>query len=312
MSIEEMVERLRRIPDKVRTYDCDARYAQLHLGLNAEHMQQIVGAGVPSVDVNGEAHFEYGDLYYIAMRLGVATTFLWAARQWARSLEIFAGRNETRVSIQYVTELAPPVGEIDGVVYLPDGKQLAMKLVNGRAATEVDVVMRGPWPDPAPEANVVLEGLDRQLTFYELPRKWQGDTALARQTGFSDCVTSAHVIVEDCRAIGVEARVNAGFFVSHPVSVTHGWAEVRTEGEWVPVDPLMLAVMRDFGGLDAAQWPPQRSIGPMVSPVAAMPEKVMSADGAAVDATLLTTIEEDSSGVVSEASRSSGRPSLQR
>lgn len=300
-SVEEMVERLRRIPDEVRDYGCDARCAQLQLGLDAAQLERIVSAGVPTVEADGEPRFEYGDLYYIAMRLGCATTFLWAARQWADSLETFAGRPQTDVSIRYVPQLAA-AGAVDGVVHLPDGEQRTMELINGRVAVEAHVVMRGPWPQPPPEAHAVLEQVDRRLTFYELPKRWQGDTTLARRSGFSDCVTSAHVIVEDCLAIGVEARVNTGFFVSQPYSVTHGWAEVRADGEWVPVDPLMLAVMREFGGLDASRWPPRRSIGPMVSPVVAMTDTVMVIDGVDVEATLLTTIDEQAAALRSERS----------
>src|SRR5262249_43950152 len=43
--------------------------------------------------------------------------------------------------------------------------------------------------------------------------------------------------------------------------------EVEVDGVWTPVDPLIIDLMRRWGGLDPAAWPHHRSPGAMLAPL---------------------------------------------
>ncbi|MCE1248864.1 MAG: tetratricopeptide repeat protein [Firmicutes bacterium] len=66
-------------------------------------------------------------------------------------------------------------------------------------------------------------------------------TALSKRT--VQCSDAAELLITMCRASGIPARYNGGFFLKESETIlkeTHAWAEIYLPGYgWVPVDPTM-------------------------------------------------------------------------
>lgn len=292
MSLEQLIEPLRRLPADSRTFDCDERFAALHCGLDADTLRELVASGLPSVSAADGRRFEYGDLHFVGLRLRRATAFEWTAQRWAEGLARFAAARITRVEVAYVPQLRNGDGPTTGTVVLPDGERRDALLREGEPAATVQLELHGETPALPPAAAHIVQEVTRRIAFYSLPPALQGDAALARRTGLADCRTAAFVIAEDWRAAGFEARVSQGFFVSVPFSILHSWAELRCGTTWVPADPLLVGVMRDFGGLDADLWPVDRSPAPALSRIEAPFEEVISSARGPVPTSLLTEVIE--------------------
>jgi hypothetical protein len=291
MSPAKLVERLRTIPDSARTWACDERVARLEFGLDERRLRQLVAAGLPTVTDAAGLRFEWGDLHYVGLRLRCASTFVWAAQQWARSLALFACRPVTQVTLEYVPQLPVGVGAITGIASLPDGERRAVVLESGHTATETQLCMCGEWPALPPEAAAVVDELACSVELYLLPAALQRDTQRVRETGLSDCMTAAHVLVERWRAAGLDGRVVAGLLVSVPYSTLHVWPEVRAGEAWLPADPLMLQLMREVGGLEPAAWPTHSCVGPMVWAIEGRPDALLTSAAGPVETTFITSVE---------------------
>ncbi len=265
MNVVELIDRLRRIPDDARTYDCDVHFASLHFGFDEAALRELADAGVPCVEDESGMRFDTCDLHYIGLRLGTATTYLWAIQRWVAGLKQFTAQPATHVTVTYVAQLAPGASAQPGTVRLPSGEDRAVVLEQGRCVAEARLELRSRWPALPRAAAAVAREVAESLSFCLLPAALQGDVELVRRIGMSDCLTAASVIVAEWRRAGLEARVSSGLLVSLPYSSGHGWPELRSDdGTWIPMDPLMIRVMCDHGGLDASRWPPDRSLGPIL------------------------------------------------
>jgi hypothetical protein len=111
-----------------------------------------------------------------------------------------------------------------------------------------------------------------------------------RRTRIANCRSAAGLLVEEAPALGVEARLAHGLLLAPPYSTPHNWAEVRTDDGWLSLDPLLIALLTRFAGLDAAAWPPQRSPGAILLRLSepGTPLVVDAGSGAPLEATFLT------------------------
>jgi len=176
-------------------------------------------------------------------------------------------------------------------------------LENGRSAVELRVVLRGRWPELPAAAARVVSRVAATIGFCLLPPALRCDTELVRRIGLSDCLTAAHLIVEEWSAAGLEARIGRGLLMSLPYSTPHTWPEVRVGERWVPADPLMLGLMRNFGGLDPAAWPVDRSTGPMLLRAVGEHSALIVTDSGEIETTFITSlIGKDSTSPVERGS----------
>lgn len=291
VTLAELVERLCLIPADARSFTWNEEQAALHFGLDGATLRELVDLGLPSVRTDLGLGFAHVDLHYVGMRLGTAAAHLWAVRQWAESLERLTGRDRSHVTIAYIPQLVGGAGVEIGCVQLPSGEVRAAVLENGRCAAEERVALEAGWPELPPAARRIVDEVAPGLDFCLVPDGLRGDVASARRIGLLDCFTAACLLVEAWCAAGLDARLGSGMLVSVPYSTPHTWAEIRVGERWVPVDPLMISVMRDYGGLDAERWPLHRSLGPMVLRLGEDPSPLAWTDRGPVDVTLMTTAE---------------------
>jgi len=288
VTVERLIERLRRIPAEARGWDCDEQAARAEFDLDAALLGELVAQGLPHRGEQGALRFERGDLHCLSLHLNRATTYAWAAVRWARGLELLAARAASTATVSYVPQLPAGTAPGPGIALLPDGERRAVVLESGRAALTTRVRLPGGAPPLPPAAAHAVRDVAERIAFCPLPPSLRGDTAFAVRAGLSDCMTAAHLLVERWRTAGLEGRVVGGLLVSDPYSTLHVWAEVRADGAWLAADPLMLAVMCGAGGLDAARWPPERSVGAMLHRVEHPEEGLLTMAGDPVETSLLT------------------------
>lgn len=286
------IRRLEQVPSELRHFTASSSDAARQYGLTPSMLDELAAAGLPYRDEPNARRFSEADLAYLGIRLGTARAHLTKFALLAKSVTRFVAHESVALTVHYVPLLPTGSGSIPGMTALPEGGHRDVELVHDEVAAEVSIMLgsRHP-PTPARLARAVAEmGL---LNLYALPPGLVGDVAFSRRTGLSECLTAAQMVGECCRSAGYDARVSEGLLVSIPWSSAHYWAEARVEGTWLPLDPLMIRAMRQFGSLNPDAWPLHRSPAPMLArfPSGTFPLVTAKADGSRVNARLLTSID---------------------
>ena len=283
---------LRRIPRVAGDYEFGAEEALTRFGLGESELAALRRAGLHGRSADGEFTYAGYDLHYVGLRLGLAQDVLAGVRLWRTSLERLTEAGGMRVRVTYVPKLPGESGPVEGRVVLPGRPGERVELHHLAPAAEFTAELSADWPALPDEVAAAVAEVARN-EFCRLPERHFGDTELARRIGLTECWTGARLVVEGCRRLGRRARTAHGLMITLPFSSMHSWAEVEVDGVWTPVDPLIVDVMRRWGGLDPAAWPVHRSPGAMLVPLVwdpPAPYPLVSRDGRDVPATFLTRV----------------------
>lgn len=289
--IDAWIGRLRLIPDGERDFAVAAEQAEREFGFDAEAVEELIARGLPHADADGPngggRQLWATDLQYLGLRLGCARVYQGVLNRWASALTSLSARAETPVAIRArayapagtAVELLAPGGER---VRAPAGEPLGF-----------ETTMRGELPSLPAELSEVLGELLADLAAYDfawLRPPLEADLAFVRRTRLANCRSTAGLLVEEAARLGVEARLAHGLLLAPPYSTPHNWAEVRSDGGWVALDPLLLGLLADFAGLDASAWPAERSPGAILLRLSEPGTPLVTAadTGAPLEATFLT------------------------
>ncbi|MBG6085950.1 transglutaminase domain-containing protein [Actinomadura viridis] len=304
--VSPLVGRLRLIPDTARRFAVGASAARSFYRLEPELLERLLDAGLPHVGRGPDRLFDDYDLSNSALHLGRMSVQRRAIRSWANSLRTNAAAASTRYRLtvlapcpapghpgpcRYLFPETPETSETsgDGSADTPaDGS------VDGRAAGTVqracvrerpddpllvlDVVQRGDWPEAGTRVRELVAE-HGAADFFMLPEAVRWDPGFFAATGMSDCGGCAARLVRAAAAHGLDARFSFGVLVAKPYSIAHCWAEFRTGGGWTPVDPMLMRILTDWGGLDPAQADPCRSPGPVLHRLADHVAKLVDHNG---------------------------------
>jgi hypothetical protein len=290
--VDALCSRLRQIPREADDYRVSAKDALTRFGLGESELEALRHAGLHGRSPDGRDTYAPHDLHFIGLRRGLARDALAGIQLWRASLEQLVEAGQTRIHVTYLPKVPDATGPVKGHVVLPGVLAHPVELRHLAPAAEFTATLSANWPALPDDLAATM----REVAGYEfclLPDRLAGDTGLARQTGLSDCWTGSKLVVEACRRIGRRARIAHGLMVVLPFSSRHSWAEVEVDGEWTPVDPLFVELMRRWGGLDPIAWPHHRSPGAMLAPLVwdpPAPEPLVSRDGRGVPTTFLTRI----------------------
>jgi hypothetical protein len=279
----DWIERLSLIPDASRSFDIDLKAAEMHFGIDEELSRQLMDLGIAHESYGREARFTEHDLHYVGVRLGTAAPYLDAMRSWAHGLASSRDREARTVSLRYVPYVAAG-SPVD--VLLPDRGVVSTKTEADRTAARIEASVRCNWPGFDPALSDLLEYVSR-LDFCLLPEPLYADLSFVRRTRLANCASAAGIILDECRRLGAEARMAFGLLLGSPFATPRNWAEIRMGETWVPADPLLLATLRSYAGLDAAEWPATRSPGAVLLRLADERAPIITADGAGVAASFI-------------------------
>lgn len=292
--LDGWIGRLRAIPDADRTYTVDAERAAREFGVDAALARELIARGLrhgDGEDGAGGVRFWPTDLHYLGLRLGCATIYQGVLNRWAGALTAFSARPATPVEIR-CTPYAPRGAAVELLV--PPGERLRANAGDRAAPLRFEATMTGAPPPLDGTLTAALAALLDDLAAYDFcwlqpPR--ETDLAFVRRTRLANCLSTACLLVEEAPSLGVEARLAHGLLLAPPYSTPHNWAEVRgADGQWTPLDPLLLGLLARFAGLDPAAWPPSRSPGAVLLRLAEPGTPLLRAadDGAPLEATFLT------------------------
>jgi hypothetical protein len=289
--IDGWIALLREIPDAERDFAVAAEQAEREFGFDAEAVDELIARGLPHVDSADGPLLWSSDLQYLGLRFGCARVYQGVLNRWASALTSLSARAETAVAIR-CRAYAPPGTTVE--LLAPGGERVRAEAgAGGGAPLGFETTMRGQLPPLPRELEHALAELLADLASYEfcwLRPPLESDLAWVRRRRIANCRSAAGLLVEEAPALGIEARLAHGLLLAPPYSTPHNWAEVRTAEGWVSLDPLLLALLKRFAGLDPAEWPPQRSPGAILLRLTepGTPLVVDADSGAPLEATFLT------------------------
>jgi Transglutaminase-like superfamily len=287
------LERLRRyaaaVPRHLRVFDVGEDAARAYFGLDAATLEELSGAGLPCVEDESGRRFAFADLHYLALRSGRPSAYRRGITAWANT---FAALGEAPASDVRV-EVRPQADADDAVVVLP-ARSLAVSVEKDVPAAVLEVVQRAPSVAPPPDLCDVAVEIG-SYDFYVVPLDAPDRAELSRTIHAGDCGSVLAILREGLEAIGYECRTRFGLLLSVPYSTQHVWVEALVDDQWLALDPLMLGVMKQFGGLDEALWPPYRPLNATFVDISEFPAgartaSVVSSNGEGIASTFFTKI----------------------
>jgi Transglutaminase-like superfamily len=250
-SVDRWMATLRAIPSAERAYDVTPRRAELEFGITSAIADLLVDRGLPRSSCDDEARFSWGDLHYVALRLGSARIYLRTMRSWAHSVAEAALSGSRMISLRYRTYTSPGAN-VD--VLLPEGRRVNTVIGSDHLAATLNVQMTS-WDGAFPPSVQRVLRHAAAFDFYLLPSTLSYDLDFARRTGIADCATASLLVASECQELGIEARMAYGLILAPPLGTTHEWVEIRIGDVWAPADPLLLSVLGRFAALDRSRWP---------------------------------------------------------
>lgn len=286
-SAATVVEWMRSIPSELRSFEVtptDA--AQLH-GVGGELLEQLLDLGMPAAIGDGVPRFDARDLENAALHLGLRSVQRWAMESWRKTLEQAAGLPAARYRLAFSARCDAHDDAERFDLLAPPGERHTWTA--GSEPLGVSVELPNAWPSLPAGADEVAAAVSG-LHFFEVPPPLRDEIGFARETRLAGCGIAAQLIVEECRAHGLEARPAFGLLLSRPYATPHVWTELAVDAAWVPFDPHLLTTLARHAGLDAGAWPPTRSPGAILVRLADWREPLATHDGHLATAKVRTRI----------------------
>ncbi|MFI6522282.1 hypothetical protein ACIBF1_42515 [Spirillospora sp. NPDC050679] len=262
--LDGLLEILASFPADARDFSVGPVVARRAFGLDEDALAALVAAGLYSGTADAPL-FDHHDLMNVALESRNGSAMAYGPAAWARLLNGDHGPS-LRARIDVVPECS---GE-----HADSACRFRVRCPGGGWAEPGEgetpsVVLDLPavWPQPDPRAAELLAEFDR-FRFVRLPPALGADLDLAARTGVADCNAVPRLLVREGLRRGVPVRLAHGLILSAPFAILHFWAEIRTEGVWVPHDPLIRGALVRWGLLDAAAWPVTRSTGKVLARIA--------------------------------------------
>jgi hypothetical protein len=263
--VGEVVRTIRRVPDEVRRFAVPAADARSRHRIDADLLDELLAAGLPSAGTGADRLFDDYDLGNSALHLGLLSVQRMALRSWANALRRNDGREHIRARVGLVPRCPVPGhrGACEFRLLRPGGAR-SVRVGDGTgtdALDTLDVELSGRWPE-LPPAVRALVGEIADVAFFLLPEVIRWDTGFLLANRIADCGGVARYLVDEGTRRGLRARFSFGLLVTVPYSTPHCWAEFEVDGRWTPVDPLLLGML---GRLGLTEQPQVHSTGAVVS-----------------------------------------------
>ena len=266
--VSELVDRIRRVPEGTRRFDVTPDAARRTYGIGDELLAELLGAGLPRDENSGHPRFDALDLENIALELRLSSPHRTAMRWWADSL----ARSDGAEGDSYEFEMrvvCPDPGHSGSCVF-------GVGSLVHEAAEMVEQLSADTFRITARRRRITAQLDDRhaslleeaaRLRFHVLRPPASRDLEWMASSGLADCRLAMFHLVRWARDAGYTVRSQTGLFMVSPFPVAHCWLEVEVDGEWVPIDPLLLEAFSHWGIIDPLVWPSHRSPAAVLFPI---------------------------------------------
>ncbi|GAA3009932.1 transglutaminase domain-containing protein [Streptomyces fulvorobeus] len=278
--IDDLVRRLRQVPDRQRRFSVTPAQARRVHGIRPELLAALTAAGVPHLGVGDARLYDAYDLGNAALHLGRLSVQSRSMRSWAKAWQ--TALDQAPGHRVQVLSACPAPGHPGTCRYgvLLGGRR---RRVEG-PATEARLGELRPapvtrdWPELPSDLRELLQEVEG-VGFFLLPEAVRWDPEFMWRTRMSDCGGAAAWLVHEGGRRGLRSRFSFGLLVAAPYSTPHCWAEFLVDGVWVPVDPLLARALNQWGGLDPGAFPPDNTPGALFHRLTDRFTKVVSHDG---------------------------------
>ncbi|MDJ0462520.1 transglutaminase domain-containing protein [Streptomyces sp. H27-C3] len=277
--LDDLVGQLRQVPDRQRRFSVTGTGVRRLYRIRPELLSALITAGLPHVGEGPDRLYDGYDLGNAALHLGLVSVQSRSMRSWARALQS-AGTPGPRLRVEIVSSCPVPghPGPCPYGVLLRDGRRLIQGPAADAHLTELAVSPVAQWPALPDAVRGLLREVDG-IGFFLLPEAVRWDAEFMWRTRMADCGGAAAWLVAEGTRRGLAVRFSFGLLVAKPYSTPHCWAEFLVDGVWVPVDPLLVRALNQWGGLDAQAFPPDGRPGALFHRLTDRFTKVVSHGG---------------------------------
>jgi hypothetical protein len=264
------VDDLRLIPNRHRAFTVTRARAEREYRLDTGILDLAARHGLPHA-TGRHVRFDHYDLVNLSLDLGIRSVWTYAMGSWPRALAAVRDQDSAEFSVSYSPTCPRPghPGQCEFSVLMPGGvRELRWRDAGAHApVATARFVTSTRWPELPPWATDLIDELGH-IRFRLLPPSLQRDIAFIQATGVADCAGVALWLEQLGRTRGLPVRFACGLILAPPFSSMHCWNEVRVDGQWVPIDPLIVGAMFRWGLLDPLEWSTHRSSGAILMPLA--------------------------------------------
>jgi len=264
--LDDIVGRIRRVPDRYRDFRRAGAAATLPYGISAELLDALTALGLPHRSVAGATSYDNLDLTNISLSLALPSPRLMAMRGWAAALR---STGRATPAALYTVQVVPtcPQGPHESPC-MPEASPVLRCLPGfvppvGGGTIALTRQIQGHAAEVFPELAEVTD-LVRAVHFHHLPSELREDVGFLREARLADCGLAATYLAEEATKRGLRARRSFGLFLAAPYSFVHSWLEVELDGRWNPFDPHLLNLLTAWRLLPAEEWPSYRTLGQRV------------------------------------------------
>jgi hypothetical protein len=288
-----LVAKLRLIPDSTRRFDRTELEAWRFYNIKRPVLALLTEHGLPHRRTADGVLFDDYDLRNANLHLSSSSSYRAAHRFWATALSRDPALDPARYEVTY-RAACPAPGHAAPCRYriaLPGEVEVDVErspdTPGEQPLTTVEVTLPNDWPALPPPARAWVDET-RGLHLMQLPPVLADDLDFVRRTGLATCTSSARMLLLEGERRGLPVRPAYGFITAPMYSFGHHWVDIRVDGRWVPVDPLLLAQLAAWEALPGDDWSGYRSPGAILSRVSGEPLALLRHNGEPVRPTLAT------------------------
>ncbi|HEY0001747.1 MAG TPA: transglutaminase domain-containing protein [Actinoplanes sp.] len=262
--VRGIVERIRLVPDAMRTFSQTSTAATRTHRIRPELLAHLLDLGLPHRTDGGELSFDEFDLSNVGVALDLPCARRMAMRWWAKALAGMVPGNRTVYSVDS-TASCPSPGHPGPCPFVLEPRVVeAMRAGSlrehapGRYSFDVELTGRthhfgaafAPLVERAKAMRFHLLPINHPMAF---------DLGLLAETGLADCRLATKALARLADELRLPVRPAIGYLMAPPYPQAHGWIEFKEEGRWWPADPFLLNALAGWGIVDPGLWPPDRS-----------------------------------------------------
>jgi transglutaminase superfamily protein len=274
LDIARVIAKIVKIPDNVRRFEVPADHAVTQFRVSLELQDELLAAGMPSIRRGGVRYFDNTDLLNVSLHLDIRSRQRKLLGWWARELERPYGESAT-YRVDYLVGcpqwdhqgactfnvLRPGSTELSRTEYTSDDR-------GSEARYSRIFTLRRNWPPLPPAVREIIDHGTRGISFMQVQHPIRWDISFIQREKVADCGGIAKILFAEATSRGIPARLAYGVALTPPIAVPHFWSEFLVDDIWVPVDPLFIEAIIEWGILNKDRWNRYESLGGILAGMA--------------------------------------------
>ncbi|WP_024806304.1 transglutaminase domain-containing protein [Nocardia sp. BMG51109] len=231
-------------------------------GFDESALRDLENKGIRYERVDGVKVYSRKMLRTLSLYLDMKSPHVLAMRYWLRTAARLHASGELRVAITLQANIADEYAADPEIIraWRPDGT-VGRPIFDGDFVSAEHVVrLAGREGRPTSPGRALLDRYE-DLRYVYLPECLEQDIEIFEGLRLANCRSFAYHLERLSNANGIESRVSTGLLVAIPYCTQHSWLEFRSGGDWVPVEPLLAALIASRGENEPRDHIERRLVG---------------------------------------------------